>query len=138
MAAWSILSGAALPAHDAVILGAEGLLGQRLVTLCATETLLMPVPALMAELLMDEGAGEFQAKVNKGATSGTTDTAYLRFHGDGSMALGAGVGAELGVAADAHRLAFIADVPLSPEVFPAVKAVCTVGHRHSRSRHYKL
>lgn len=51
VAAWSILSGAALPTHDAVVLGAEGLLGQRLVTLCATETLLMPVPALMAELL---------------------------------------------------------------------------------------
>lgn len=54
VAAWRILSGAALPAHDAVVLGAERLLGQRLVTLCTTETLLMPVPALMAELLMDE------------------------------------------------------------------------------------
>lgn len=54
MAPRSILSGAALPTHDAVILGAEGLLGQRLVTLGATETLLMPVPALMAELLMEE------------------------------------------------------------------------------------
>lgn len=51
MAAWSILSGAALPTHDAVILGAEGLLSQRLVTLRTTETLLMPVAALMAELL---------------------------------------------------------------------------------------
>lgn len=55
MAAWSILSGAALPAHDAVILGAEGLLRQRLVTLSTTETLLMPVLSLMAELLMKEG-----------------------------------------------------------------------------------
>lgn len=55
VAAWSILSGAALPTHDAVVLGAEGLLGQRLVTLHTTETLLMPVPALMAELLMEEG-----------------------------------------------------------------------------------
>lgn len=51
VAAWSILSGAALPAHDPVVFGAEGLLGQRLVTLYTTETLLMPVPALMTELL---------------------------------------------------------------------------------------
>ena len=54
VAAWSVLPGAALPAHDAVVLGAEGLLGQRLVTLGTAETLLMPVPALMAELLMEE------------------------------------------------------------------------------------
>lgn len=53
------------------------------------------------------------------------------------MALGAGVGAELGVAADAHRLAFVADVLLSAEVLPAVEAVRAVGHRHSGSRHYK-
>lgn len=53
MAAWSILSGAALSTHDAVILGAEGLLGQRLVTLGTTETLLVPVAALMAQLLME-------------------------------------------------------------------------------------
>lgn len=39
------------------------------------------------------------------------------------MALGTGVGAELGVAADAHSLAFITDKPLPPEVLPAVKAV---------------
>lgn len=52
MASWSFLSGAALPTHDAVILGAEGLLGQRLVAFGTTETLLMPVPALMTELLM--------------------------------------------------------------------------------------
>lgn len=58
MAARSILSGAALPTHDAVVLGAERLLGQRLVTLGATETLLMPVATLMAELLMEEGTGE--------------------------------------------------------------------------------
>lgn len=58
VAAWRILSGAALPTHDAVVLGAEGLLGQRLVTLCTTETLLMPVPALMAELLMGGGTEE--------------------------------------------------------------------------------
>lgn len=51
MAAWSILSGAALPTHDAVILGAKGLFGQRLVTLHTAETLLMPVAALVAELL---------------------------------------------------------------------------------------
>ena len=56
MAAWRVLSGAALPAHDAVVFSAEGLLGQRLVTLSTAETLLMPVPALMAELLMEEGS----------------------------------------------------------------------------------
>lgn len=74
MAARSVLSGAALPAHYAVVLGAEGLLGQRLVTLCTAETLLMPVPALMAELLMVEGTREnltsSSRKKNKGATSG--------------------------------------------------------------------
>lgn len=58
VAARSILSGAALPTHDAVILGAEGLLSQRLVTLCTAETLLVPVSALVAELLMEEN-GEF-------------------------------------------------------------------------------
>lgn len=62
MAAWSVLSGAALPTHDAVLLGAEGLLGQRLVTLGATETLLVPVFALMTELLMEEGTDERRAK----------------------------------------------------------------------------
>lgn len=59
VAAWSILSGAALPTHDAVILGAEGLLSQRLVTLCAAETLLVPVSALVAELLMEENGEIF-------------------------------------------------------------------------------
>lgn len=39
------------------------------------------------------------------------------------MALGAGVGAELGVAADTNRPAFIAYEPLSPEVLPTVKAM---------------
>lgn len=39
------------------------------------------------------------------------------------MALSAGVGAELGVAADTHRPAFITDKPLSPEVLPTVKAM---------------
>lgn len=53
MAAWGIFSGAALSTHDAIILGAEGLLGQRLVTLGTTETVLMPVSALVAELLME-------------------------------------------------------------------------------------
>lgn len=57
MAARGILSGAALPAHDAVILGAEGLFGQGFVALCAPETLLMPVAALVAQLLMDRGKG---------------------------------------------------------------------------------
>lgn len=55
MAAWSVLLGAALPTHDAIILGAEGLFGQRLVTLRTTEALLVPEPAFMAELLMEEG-----------------------------------------------------------------------------------
>lgn len=59
VAAWSILSGAALPTHDAVIFGAEGLLSQRLVTLCAAETLLVPVSALVAELLMEENGEIF-------------------------------------------------------------------------------
>lgn len=97
MASWSVLSGAALPTHDAVILGAEGLLGQRLVTLRTTEALLMPVSAFVAEL--------------------------LGLHRDGSVALGAGVGAELGVAADAHRTAFATYEPLPPEVFTTVEAV---------------
>lgn len=57
MAALSVLSGAALPTHDAVILSAERLLSQRLVTLCTTETLLMPVTTLVAELLMIESGG---------------------------------------------------------------------------------
>lgn len=47
------------------------------------------------------------------------------------MALGAGVGAELGVAADAHRLAFVADEPLPSEVLPTVETVRAVRHRHS-------
>lgn len=55
MAAWSILSRAALSTHDAVILGAEGLLSQRLVALGTTEALLMPIPTLMTELLMQKG-----------------------------------------------------------------------------------
>lgn len=59
VAAWSILSGAALPTHDAVILGAEGLLSQRLVTLCTAETLLVPVSALVAELLKEENGEGF-------------------------------------------------------------------------------
>lgn len=39
------------------------------------------------------------------------------------MALGAGVGAELGVAADTNRPAFVAYEPLAPEVLPTVKAM---------------
>lgn len=45
------------------------------------------------------------------------------------MALGAGVGAELGVAADAHGPALAAHEPLPPEVFATVEAVRAVGHR---------
>lgn len=55
VAARRVLSGAALPTHDTVVFGAEGLLGQRLVTLCAAETLLVPEPALMTELLREDG-----------------------------------------------------------------------------------
>lgn len=58
MATWCILSGAALSTHDAVVLGAEWLLGQRLVTLGAVKTLLMPVAALMVELLKAERRNE--------------------------------------------------------------------------------
>lgn len=39
------------------------------------------------------------------------------------MALGTGVGAELGVAADAHWLAFMANKPLPSQVLPAVETV---------------
>lgn len=52
MAAGRVLSGAALPAHDAIILGAERLLGQRLVALGTAETVLVPVAPLVAQLLV--------------------------------------------------------------------------------------
>lgn len=48
------------------------------------------------------------------------------------MALGTGVGAELGVAADTHWLAFVADKLLPPKVVPTVEAVRAVCHRHSK------
>lgn len=48
------------------------------------------------------------------------------------MALGTGVGAELGVAADTHWLAFVADKLLPPKVIPTVEAVRAVCHRHSK------
>lgn len=104
VAARGVLSGAALPAHDAVVLHVEGLLGQRLVALDAAETLLMPVPALVAQL--------------------------LGLHGDGPTAFGAGVGAELRVAADADRPPLAADESLPAEVVAAVEAVRAVGHRY--------
>lgn len=50
------------------------------------------------------------------------------------MALGAGVGAELGVAADAHWPAFVADEPLPPEVLTAVETLRALSHRHSEGR----
>jgi len=56
VAARGVLSGAALPTHDTVVFGAEGLLGQRLVTLRAAETLLVPEPALVTELLVEGGS----------------------------------------------------------------------------------
>lgn len=46
------------------------------------------------------------------------------------MALGAGVGAELGVAADAHWFAFVADELLPTEVLPTVETVRAVRHDH--------
>lgn len=58
MAPWSGLFRAALPAHDALVFGAERLLGQVLVALCAAETLFVPVAALMVELLVARGTGE--------------------------------------------------------------------------------
>lgn len=51
---------------------------------------------------------------------------YLGLHRDGSVALGTGVGAELGVAADAHRLAFVANKLLPSQVLPAVETVGAV------------
>lgn len=53
------------------------------------------------------------------------------------MALGTGVGAELGVAADAHRLAFVPDEPLPPEVLAAVETVRAVGHFYSEGCTWK-
>lgn len=102
VAAGCVLSGAALPAHDAIILGAERLFGQRLVALGAAKTVLVPVAPLVAQL--------------------------LRLHRDWSVALGAGVGAEFGVTADAHRLALVTDKLLPTQVLPAVEAVGVVCH----------
>lgn len=58
MAPRSGLFRAALSAHDALVFGAERLLGQVLVALCAAETLFVPVATLMVELLMARGTGE--------------------------------------------------------------------------------
>lgn len=44
------------------------------------------------------------------------------------MALGAGVGAELGVAADAHRLALVTDKLPPTQVLSAVEAVGGLCH----------
>lgn len=44
------------------------------------------------------------------------------------MALGAGVGTELGVAANAHRLALVTDKSPPTQVLPAVEAVGGVCH----------
>ena len=51
------------------------------------------------------------------------------------MALGTGVGAELGVTADADGPAFVADEPLPPEVLPTVETVRALRHRHSEGTH---
>lgn len=45
------------------------------------------------------------------------------------MALGAGVGAELCVAANAHRPPLVTDEPLPPEVLAAVETLRAVRHR---------
>lgn len=58
MATWGILTGAAFPTQDAVILGAEGLLGQGFVALGAAEASLVPVPVLVVQLLMRKQKGE--------------------------------------------------------------------------------
>lgn len=57
--------------------------------------------------------------------------AHLRLHGDGSTALGAGLGAELGVAANTNGLSLDAYVPLPCEILAAVGALGAVGHRHA-------
>jgi len=57
MAAGGVLSGAALPTEHAVILGAEGLLGQGLVALSTAEAALVPRAPLVAELLQDKYRG---------------------------------------------------------------------------------
>lgn len=58
MAPRSGLFRAAFPTHDALVFGAERLLGQVLVALCAAETLFVPVSTLMVQLLMARAAGE--------------------------------------------------------------------------------
>ena len=58
VASRGVLARAALPAHDAVILRAEGLLGQVLVALGTAEAVLMPVAAFMAQLLHWDGERE--------------------------------------------------------------------------------
>lgn len=68
VAAGRILSGAALPAHDAIILGAEWLLGQRLVALGTAETVLVPVAPLVAQLL--PAVGKSGEKVQDGGGGG--------------------------------------------------------------------
>lgn len=133
VAARSSISGAALHTHDALILGVEWLLGQRLVALCAAETLLMPVTPFVAQLLTEE---------NKSFSSGTWRSTnpnpfksiwrtHLCLHWDGSVAFCTGVGAELCVTANTHRLPLASDKPLPAEVLPAVKAVGAVCHRHN-------
>lgn len=102
VAAGSVLSGAALPTQDTVILGAKGLFGQRLVALGAAETLLVPVSALVGQLFC--------------------------LHRDGPVALVAGVGTEFGVTAHTHGTAFISDKPLPSEVFSAVEAMSALCH----------
>lgn len=103
LAAVSVLSGAALAAHYlAIVAGAEGLAGQRLVALGAAEAVLVPVAVLVVQLL---GVGA-----------------------DGPSALGARVGAQLIEALGAHVLVVLLDVLLAVQVVAAVVAVEAVRH----------
>lgn len=105
VAARGILSGAALPAQDPVVFGAEWLFGQRFVAFCTTETLLMPVPVLMGQ--------------------------FFGLHRDGPVTLVAGVGTELCVTANTDRAPLISDKLLAPEVLSAVETVsAAVRHVH--------
>lgn len=106
MAAWGVLSGAALPTQDPVVFGVERLFGQRFVAFSTSEALLMPVPVLMSQL--------------------------FGLHRDRSVTLVAGVGTELGVAANTNRTPLISNKLLPPKVLPAVETLsATVRHFHT-------
>ena len=58
VAAGRVLRGVALPTQDALVLGVEGLLGERLVAGGAAEAALVPGAPLVGELLQDPGNGD--------------------------------------------------------------------------------